>query len=463
MPITRGGREWTDLKLAIAIALVLAGYKLSVEFVAGLQAVAAEYTDLPVADLMTQGLFVWLLGLLWMAYRRWRVALSRKETLESVISSINPDVLMVVSPDRTITMCNVGVKAMFGYEVDEVVGRTTDLLYADRRVAGRPTGIRDCIQTIGFHVGYAQGRRRDGEEFPIEIVTGGLRGGPGAVVLMRDVTERKRAEAQILQAKEEAESANRAKSAALEQLARNYACLKELEDLRDNLTRMIVHDLKSPLSTIHGYLGVLRGAAVPRLDAAEAGYLTEAARLAGRMQEMIASLLDIGRLENREMPLQPVVSDLGVLAREADKVARPESSALKVDVEVIGGPVTAECDPDIIRRVLVNLLDNAIKFSPEDGTVRVRVEREGERARVSVDDEGSGIPTEYHARIFERFGQVDARKYSTGLGLTFCKLAVEAHGGSIGVESPSRRRASAEGAGKGTTLWFVLPAKMAPR
>jgi signal transduction histidine kinase len=163
------------------------------------------------------------------------------------------------------------------------------------------------------------------------------------------------------------------------------------------------------------------------------------------------------------MPLQPVVSDLGVLAREADKVARPESSALKVDVEVIGGPVTAECDPDIIRRVLVNLLDNAIKFSPEDGTVRVRVEREGERVRVSVDDEGSGIPQEYHARIFERFGQVDARKYSTGLGLTFCKLAVEAHSGSIGVESPSRRRTSAEGSGKGTTLWFVLPAKMAPR
>jgi signal transduction histidine kinase len=110
----------------------------------------------------------------------------------------------------------------------------------------------------------------------------------------------------------------------------------------------------------------------------------------------------------------------------------------------------ADGDPEIIRRVIANLVGNALKFTPEDGEVRIAVEQKEGLARLAVSDTGRGIPPEYHAKIFEKFAQVDKqqRQYSTGLGLTFCKLAVEAHGGQVGVQSQ---------VGQGSTFWFVLP------
>jgi PAS domain S-box-containing protein len=441
-------RETTHLWLAIAITLALSSYRLSVELIDRLQVAFAPYTALPVSQWLTNALFFWLLILLSVAYRRWRRAIVARLELERVISSISPDVLMVVQPDRAISMCNAGIRAMFGYEEKEVIGQTTDLLYFDRRLSGRPREIYESLQTLGFHVGYATGKRRNGEHFPLEIVTGSLRGAPGAVVLIRDITERRRAEAQVVRAKEEAEAANKAKTEALVQLAQNYEKLKELEELRDQLTHMIVHDLKSPLATISGYLAMLTEQAGPKMDDSGRQFLGEAARLVRRLQGMIVSLLDVGRLEKREMPLNRRTSELEPLACEALHLMAPEGERAPIVIEPAPAPVTAWCDPDIIRRVVGNLLDNAVKFTPVSGEIRVRMETRGPEAWVAVADNGLGIPREYHQRIFERFAQVEARKFSTGLGLTFCKLAVEAHAGRIGVDSET---------GKGSTFWFVLP------
>jgi two-component system sensor histidine kinase/response regulator len=113
--------------------------------------------------------------------------------------------------------------------------------------------------------------------------------------------------------------------------------------------------------------------------------------------------------------------------------------------------VTVDCDPQIIERVIMNLLGNALKFTPAKGSIVVAVMQNGERCRVEVRDTGRGIPPEYLERVFDKFQQVEARKerkmYSTGLGLTFCKLAVEAHQGQIGVNST---------VGVGSTFWFEL-------
>jgi two-component system, sensor histidine kinase and response regulator len=107
----------------------------------------------------------------------------------------------------------------------------------------------------------------------------------------------------------------------------------------------------------------------------------------------------------------------------------------------------------VISRVISNILGNAVAFSPEGGEIRIRIEENGAGTRVLMSDQGPGIPSEYHEKIFEKFGQVEIhearRRHSAGMGLTFCKLAVEAHGGRIGLESE---------AGKGSTFWFVLPA-----
>ena len=105
--------------------------------------------------------------------------------------------------------------------------------------------------------------------------------------------------------------------------------------------------------------------------------------------------------------------------------------------------------------MLENFLGNACKFTPDSSEVRVSVTRPGELARVSVTDSGPGIPPRYHERIFEKFAQVDqdTKRFGAGLGLTFCKLAVEAHGGKIGLESDS---------GNGSTFWFSLPLSRQP-
>jgi len=444
-------KESVHLWVAISVTITLAAYRLSVELIESVRRFFEPYTRLPVAEWFTNTLFFWLLLLLWVAYREWRASLHRVSELQRIVSSISPDVLIVVSPDRTIKSCNNAVTAMFGYEPVDVVGNKTDLLYFDRRVTGQKREVFRSLEKVGFHVGYATGKRRDGTPFPVEIITGLLRGESGAVILMRDITERRLIEEQYVRAKEEAEAANRATSEALSQLVeRNYERLKELEEMRDQLTHMIVHDLKSPLSAIGGYLDILKLRTEGRLEPSEAACVAESTLLTRKMSEMILSMLDLHRLEKNEMPLNKKPCDLELLAREALSLVGSQEGGPKMTVEASAGPVLAYGDPDIIRRVMVNLLDNSIKHTPKEGSVVLRMEPGDDVVRVSVKDTGHGIPPEYHKKIFQRFVQVEARKYSTGLGLAFCDLAVKAHGGMIGVES---------GIGKGTTILFVFPSR----
>jgi signal transduction histidine kinase len=116
-------------------------------------------------------------------------------------------------------------------------------------------------------------------------------------------------------------------------------------------------------------------------------------------------------------------------------------------------PVAVSCDADVIRRILENLISNALKFTKSDGTIRINVERTGADVAISVSDNGEGIPRDQHEHIFEKFGQTNSgrqHRHSTGLGLAFCRLAVEAHQGKIGVQSEPE---------KGSTFWFTLPTR----
>jgi PAS domain S-box-containing protein len=372
--------------------------------------------------------------LLWRAYSRWCRTIQRRRELEFVIQGIGPDMIMVIGPDRRIRMCNDSVEGMFGYTPEEVLGQTTDLLYFDRRITGERHEVYNRLRRIGFHTGFAKGRRKNGSVLPLEIVTGDLPEEPGAVILIRDITERKQAEDQLIQAKETTERAN--------------AALKEMVQMRDSLTNMIVHDLKSPLTAIAGYLELIGRYSAARLDERDTGFLKEALRLTNKMAEMINTMLDLRRLESKEMPLQRESCDLKELAEEALRLIGPEAACTGIDVHIQPEGLPAFCDRRVICRVLVNLLGNAVKFTPQGGSIRIAFTRSDSTVKVTVSDSGSGIPPEYHEKIFESFTQVEARGSSTGLGLAFCKLAVEAHNGRIGVESQ---------VSKGSTFWFTLP------
>lgn len=232
--------------------------------------------------------------------------------------------------------------------------------------------------------------------------------------------------------------------------------LQALERLRDNLIHMIVHDMRSPLMSVFGNLELLQMDLGDRLEEKEKQGLEDAMDAARKLTEMVTSLLDVNKLESGQMPLHRASCRLDRVAGDAVRLLGGilRRSPAVIEAPADGGAVS--CDPALLQRVFSNLLGNAAKYSPEGRPIRVVITSAAGAVRVEVTDEGPGIPSAYHARIFEKFGQVEpggARgQYSTGLGLTFCKLVVEAHGGQIGVDSEP---------GRGSTFWFVLPAPSA--
>ncbi len=220
---------------------------------------------------------------------------------------------------------------------------------------------------------------------------------------------------------------------------------RELEEMRDKLTHMIAHDMRSPLLALKLVLDLVRKGS----PHTEPELLAGADATLAMLIELVSQMLDVSRFEAGWLTLGREPVELVALIQGLLGTVQPLAGGIRTRVEA-DGPVVAEVDRDLIRRVVTNLVCNAFKFTPNTGQVVVRVAACGAVARVAVVDDGRGIAPRDHARIFEKFGQVgpDQRKHGTGLGLTFAKMAVEAHGGRIGVESDL---------GRGSTFWFELP------
>jgi two-component system sensor histidine kinase/response regulator len=237
--------------------------------------------------------------------------------------------------------------------------------------------------------------------------------------------------------------------AALE-AERSYQRLRELERTRDDLVHMIVHDMRSPLMVLLGHLELVEATIGRSLQRDAADDLQAAAAAARGISRLANDLLDVSRLEEGKLPLSLASADVAAIAGQVRASVRSLTFDRPITLDTTAA--AAVCDAAIVRRVIENLLGNAIKHTPPGCSIRVTVRSDGDRVRVEVSDSGPGVPLEARALIFEKFGTLAARQsqqyHSTGLGLSFCKLAVEAHGGAIGV-------ASAEP--NGSVFWFELP------
>ncbi|OFX53622.1 MAG: hypothetical protein A2046_14090 [Bacteroidetes bacterium GWA2_30_7] len=227
------------------------------------------------------------------------------------------------------------------------------------------------------------------------------------------------------------------------QISEAYDKLKELESFKEDLTSMIVHDLKNPLNSIINPPSIYQG-----------NKLQNFIRQTGfQMLTLVSNILDIQKHEDSKLGLSLESLNLNETIEEnIDKVQfLYEQKNLKIENN-IGNIILIKADADIFVRVIINLLTNAIKFSPNNGTIKIISEPINDFVKISVSDDGEGIPSEMHEVIFSKFGQVISKKSgiarSTGLGLAFCKIAVEAHGGKIGLISS---------AGKGSTFWITIP------
>jgi PAS domain S-box-containing protein len=229
---------------------------------------------------------------------------------------------------------------------------------------------------------------------------------------------------------------------------------RALERMRDDLTHTMVHDLRNPLTSIGAVLELLEQGQATGLGPAQREMLKIARVGARRMAELVNAILDVTRLESGRMPLDRQPLELDAVIDEALALQAPlaEPRGLRLDRHLPPSLPPVLADAGLVSRVLQNLIGNAVKFAARGGRVEVTaavLAGQPPMLRVMVSNEGDGIDPEVRGRLFQKFAASRHRDHGSGLGLAFCRLAVEAHGGKIWAESEP---------GKGAAFSFTLPA-----
>ena len=242
-------------------------------------------------------------------------------------------------------------------------------------------------------------------------------------------------------------------TARSDELAHAYANIQAAEAMRDDLTDMIVHDLRSPLTAVEISLQLLRKPTLTNKETRDR-LSTNAHNSLHRAISLINDMLKVAKLEEGKLDLSPTSIEVNkFLQTRADYYKiQAEAEDKQIEIALLNKPVTVQADEELITRVLDNLVSNAFKYIRRGACVQIATCSQNNHLKISVTDEGEGISPENAQRIFDKFVQVSDNsnhvRRGTGLGLAFCRLAVEAHGGKIWVESDL---------GQGSTFYFTLP------
>lgn len=324
------------------------------------------------------------------------------------IFEFSPEAILLLDPTGVIIATNNRLQEWLGYSTKDIVGKNIVILpflteeskafimkNFSERLLGKDTSAYQ-IELVNM-----KGARMFGQ-----VVAATIRDSKGNIIrnltMVSDVTER-----------------------------------IKLEKLRDDLTNMIVHDLKNPLAGITGSARLLLDKVGGPISGQQKDHLEEILISGNKLLNLIMDLLQIKTIEDNKLSLNissfaanDLLSTLGWI----------NSLALRKNINIntrIQNDLNIKADFDMIARVLGNLLSNAIKHSSSGGTVSLKIEQQKKMTYFEVSDSGEGIPEQYLSHIFEKFFKITDQKFSTGvdtgLGLAFCKMAVEAHHGTIGV------------------------------
>jgi signal transduction histidine kinase len=264
--------------------------------------------------------------------------------------------------------------------------------------------------------------------------------------LVQQAATLERSLAAAQEARSEAEAARRA-------LAEQNKRLLELDRLKDEFLSLVSHELRTPLTSIRGYLDLVLDEEAGELNQEQRRFLQAVERNSGRLLRLVGDLLFVAQADAGRLSLERAKVDLAELAAHCVEGAAPAASEKSVTLVLLADPVPALVgDRGRLAQVLDNLVSNALKFTPEGGTVEVRTRSDGDVVTLEVEDTGIGIPVADQPRLFERFFRSsvadDQAIPGTGLGLAIVKAIVEAHSGRISIESRE---------GKGTTFRVELP------
>ncbi|MBX9913026.1 MAG: PAS domain S-box protein [Pseudomonadaceae bacterium] len=334
------------------------------------------------------------------------------------------DAVLSIDEQGLIHSCNPAAERIFSYAGSALLGQNISVLIPSLAVATaaseRPAG-RSSIAALLGTTSELIGRRADASTFALEVVASPItrQGQPMFVAMLRDISERKR-----------------------------------VERMKDEFVSTVSHELRTPLTSISGALGLLAGGVLGPLSA-PAQEMVEVALSNSKMLAMLINdLLDMDKLVAGKMRFDLQAYDLAPLIQEAiqanGQYALPR--AVQLDCVLPEQPLWATVDKQRLQQALNNFLSNALKFSPPQGRVEVRLAVLGEHLRISVRDYGQGIPDAFRACIFQKFAQADGtstrEQGGTGLGLAITRELVERMGGRVGFDSV---------AGNGATFWLELP------
>lgn len=331
-----------------------------------------------------------------------------------------PSGMVMTDHENCIVLVNSETERLFGRSRTELIGKPVTLILPDGLEAGSDNDGALCGAS-GQDTGHsARGVRRDGSEFPVEINNNPIRvrEGPLTLSVIVDITARRRA-----------------------------------ERLKDDFVSTVSHELRTPLTSISASLGLLSSGAAGVMSDAAARLLTIAHSNSQRLVRLLNDILDIEKMESGQIvfDLRPLeVAPLLEQVIEANlEFAAGHSVRLRLDAE---GSTLVMADSDRLVQVLMNLISNAVKFSPADGEVTVRVAAAGGTVRMSVQDQGPGIPESFKPHVFEKFAQADGsdtrRRGGSGLGLSIVRQIVNRLNGAVGFE---------DAAGGGTIFHVDLP------
>jgi PAS domain S-box-containing protein len=362
--------------------------------------------------------------------------------------------------DARHTYSNPAVERILGYRAEEVVGKTwyEVVVEADREELARSTA-EHAARTEGWSGIVVRCLHRDGSIRYLESTAtpeldeaGELIGWRGTD---RDVTRRIQAEAdreRLLVGEQEARAVA---EAAQRDLAAQNERLRELDRLKDEFIALVSHELRTPLTSIRGYTELLLDGEAGDLTADQRQFLGVVDRNSHRLLHLVGDLLFLAQVEAGKLVLDVGAVDLGAVASESVEAARPQAEAKGITLTLATGPAPLIAgDRARIAQLLDNLVSNAIKFTPEQGRVDVRVLTLNQQAVLEVRDTGMGIPRGEQEFLFERFFRTSTATeqaiQGTGLGLAISKAIVEAHSGRIAVASDQ---------GAGTTFRVALPVR----
>jgi protein-histidine pros-kinase len=355
--------------------------------------------------------------------------------------------MLVVGREGAVALANSEAERVFGYAAGGLLGRRVEDLIPERYRAAhsehRDAYAKDARRRpmgVGLEL---FGRRQDGGEFPAEISLSPveLAGERVTLAAIRDISDRK-ALTDTLRAQHE-------------QLQQQHRQVEQASRLKSEFMANMSHELRTPLNAIIGFAQLMHDGRVGAVSQQHKEFLGDILTSAAQLLRLINDVLELAKLEAGRIELRPEPLAIQDVADEVVATLRPlwQSKRIEIGVEVSAELEGIVADRDKLRQVLHNYVSNALKFTPEGGSVRVRAVPESAVCfRVEVEDNGIGIGAADMGRLFVDFQQLDAgtaKRYAgTGLGLALTKRSVEAQGGSVGVRPAPLR---------GSVFYAVLP------